>query len=225
MAGRSLPLSLRALSFDLDGTLLDTLPDIAASVNRTLEAFGRPSLPLALIGTMVGDGARTLLARALGQGGAGPGAGPGDPALDFFLRDYLRHCLAETRPYPGVRETLERLGDYRLIIVTNKPRLQVDRMLDGLALRNYFALVITPDECPERKPDPAPFRMALARLALAPGEMAHIGDSPCDILGGKAAGLLTVGVTYGIGAAEEVRAAGPDYLLARFEELAPWLGK
>jgi phosphoglycolate phosphatase len=138
----------RLAILDLDGTLLDTLDDLAASANAALAEVGLPPRPRAEIERFVGDGARTLLARAVA-----PRHDLLEPALAAWWRHYRAHCLDRTRPFPGIPGLLTRAGR-RLAIHTNKPGSLARQILAGLGLLHPFAIVLGGDQAP-RKPDPA----------------------------------------------------------------------
>ena len=185
--------------FDLDGTLVDSRRDLADSVNALLEDLGRAPLDPRLIGTMVGDGAKQLVERALAA--AGHGDPPAD-ALDRFLVHYDRRLLAHTRPYDGVIDMLEALEarGIRRAVLTNKPQSATERVLDGLALRRWFdAGVIGAEGEFARKPDPAGL-CALAGRAGVPLEATLlVGDGAQDVETARRAGVRICGARYGFG--------------------------
>lgn len=206
----------RLAILDLDGTLLDTLDDLAASVNAALAAVGRPARSRAEIESYVGEGARLLLERAVA-----PHHELAAPALAAWWRHYDRHCLDRTRPFPGIPELLTRSG--RLLAVhTNKPGRVARRILGGLGLLDRFALVTGGDEAP-RKPDPGGTLELLRRLGSRPEEAVFIGDSPIDVRTARQAGVPMVAVTWGFRPRTELRAAGAVHLVDRVAELRPWL--
>ncbi|MBL0277317.1 MAG: HAD-IA family hydrolase [Anaeromyxobacter sp.] len=206
----------RLAILDLDGTLLDTLDDLAASVNAALAAVGRPARSRAEIESYVGEGARLLLERAVA-----PHQELAAPALAAWWRHYDLHCLDRTRPFPGIPELLTRSG--RLLAVhTNKPGRVARRILAGLGLLDRFALVTGGDEAP-RKPDPGGTLELMRRLGARPEETVFIGDSPTDVRTARQAGVPMVAVTWGFRPRAELRAAGAVRLVDRVAELRPWL--
>lgn len=206
----------RLAILDLDGTLLDTLDDLAASVNAALAAVGRPARSRAEIESYVGEGARLLLERAVA-----PHQELAAPALAAWWRHYDLHCLDRTRPFPGIPELLTRSG--RLLAVhTNKPGRVARRILAGLGLLDRFALVTGGDEAP-RKPDPGGTLELMRRLGARPEETVFIGDSPIDVRTARQAGVPMVAVTWGFRPRAELRAAGAVRLVDRVAELRPWL--
>jgi phosphoglycolate phosphatase len=163
----------RLAVLDLDGTLLDTLDDLAASVNAALQAVGRPPRPRHEIERFVGDGARRLLERAVA-----PHDELAGPALAAWWRHYDVHCLDRTRPFAGLPELLTRSGR-RLAVHTNKPGRVARRILAGTGLLERFAVVTGGDEGP-RKPDPAGTLEIMRRLGARPEDTVFIGAG-CSI--------------------------------------------
>lgn len=202
----------KALVFDLDGTLVDSRADIAASANAMLRALGRAELPLERIMTMVGDGAKALVARALAAS-APEGRPPPPELLDAALADFSRRYEEEpatrTTLLPGAREVLA--AGLPSAVVTNKPRAITLLVLDALGVRERLSAVWGGDDGP-LKPDPAGIRGVLAELGVAPADAWVIGDGPQDVLAGKAAGCFTVAVP-GIAARERVLEAEPDLVV------------
>ena len=206
----------RLAVLDLDGTLLDTLDDLASSVNVALAAVGRPPRGRDEIERFVGEGARNLLARAVA-----PRHELLEPALAAWWIDYRASCLATTRPFPGIPELLTRSGR-RLAVHTNKPGELARRILAGLGLLDRFALVTGGDEAP-RKPSPAGTLAIMRRLGARARDTVFIGDSPTDVRTARAAGVTLVGVSWGFRPAAELRAAGAVHVVDTVAGLAPWL--
>jgi len=206
----------RAIAFDLDGTLVDSRKDIAAALNLALADSGRPALPEETIAGFVGDGARTLCARAAGL--------PEDHAdvgriLEGYLRHYLEHPMAFTRWMPGAREALDELGGYELALMTNKPRPTVEAVLAGLGVADRFAAVVAEGDLPEKKPSPAPVLWIAKHLGISPAEIVVVGDGPQDVQAGRRAGARTVAVRGGFALRERLEASGPDALIESLAEL------
>ena len=206
----------RLAILDLDGTLLDTLDDLAASVNVALAAVGRPPRARSEIERFVGEGARTLLARAVA-----PRHELLEPALAAWWTDYRANCLVRTRPYPGIPELLNRSGR-RLAVHTNKPGELARQILAGLGLLDRFALVTGGDQGP-RKPDPAGSLAMMRRLGARATDTVFVGDSPTDVRTARAAGVTLVGVSWGFRPEAELRAAGAVHVVDSVAGLAPWL--
>jgi phosphoglycolate phosphatase len=186
-----------ALIFDLDGTLVDSLPDLAAALAATLREIGAPALSSAAVRGMIGDGTPALVARALAARGLP--ASLLDERLARFMALYEAAPVARSRPYPGVTETLAALrGDgRRLAVCTNKPQQAALAVLRGLALDGFFAAVVGGDVLAVKKPDPAHLRAAIAALGAAQGEAVMIGDNEHDVTMAKAAGVPVILVRYG----------------------------
>lgn len=205
----------RLLVFDLDGTLIDSKEDLAAAVNVALQSFGFPPLPHPTIYAYVGDGASMLIRRALPPGKADllP------EVLDRFLSYYRRHLLDTTRPYPGVVDSLRKwTGMYRMAVLTNKPLAMTEAILAGLSLSGYFSEVHGGDSFENKKPHPQGLAHILRQAGTIPRETVMVGDSRNDVLAGRAAGTVTCGVTYGLGAAGFAEAP-PDFTVDRFPDL------
>ena len=209
----------RAFIFDLDGTLVDSVDDIAVSANVARRHFDLPELPLDEVRVFIGDGVVRLLERSLARDGA-----PADPdrvreGLAVFRDHYGRHCLDRTRLYPGVLETLRHFARIPMAVATNKPRVFTDRILSGLHVAGAFARVVAGDEIEGRKHDPAHLRACLEGLDVDPAEVAVVGDHANDVHAARALGAIAVGAAYGIGPLGMMRAAGPDLLIDRFDAL------
>jgi phosphoglycolate phosphatase len=209
--------------FDLDGTLIDSTADLAAAVNATLArlAPAAPPLPQGRIRSFVGHGAGLLVARALAEAGLPQ---PPEEVLPLFLEVYRRGMLNETTLYPGVAEGLDLLGGKALAVLTNKPGDMARAILEGLGVAGRFTRICGPEDVPRRKPDPAGLRWLMADAGAGPEATAMVGDSPVDVRTGRAAGVLTVGVSYGLDP-EGLRADPPDVVLDDLRALAGVLAR
>ncbi len=206
----------RVAILDLDGTLLDTLEDLAASVNAALDAVGVPRRPIQEIRTYVGEGARRLVERAVA-----PHGHLVEPALAAWWAHYEAHCLDATRPYPGIPALLG--GARRTLAVhTNKPGALARKILGGLGLLAHFAAVVGGDEAP-RKPDPTGTLEILARLGGSPADAVLVGDSRVDAATARAAGVPFVAVTWGFQTRGDLAAAGAVTFVDDAAALAPYL--
>ncbi len=195
----------RCLVFDLDGTLVDSVPDLAAALNRLMAARSLAGFSAAEVTAMVGDGAAALVARAL----AARGEAPDPAAVDSFVANYTAHAAVATRAYPGVAETLARLrdGGWLLAVCTNKPRAAAGEVLAALGLAGFFATVGGGDSFPTRKPDPGHL---LATLHAAGGSADHavmVGDHHNDVAAAAGAGMPCIFAAWGYGSAAMGNAA------------------
>lgn len=204
--------------FDLDGTLIDSAGDLAASVNAALQRLSprTPPVPIETVRTFIGDGAAMLVTRTLAAAGMNV---PKDVALPVFLECYRSRLLDTTVLYPGVSEALDALGDRTLAVLTNKPGDMSRRILEGLGVACRFAFIRGAGDVPARKPDPAGLRMLLDEAGIPAPAAVMVGDSAIDVRTGRAAGVLTVGVTYGLDPAS-LQGAPPDLLIGDLRELA-----
>jgi phosphoglycolate phosphatase len=190
---------IKLLIFDLDGTLIDSRQDLVNSVNAALRWLGREELPPDEIAAMVGDGAPTLVRRALGDT---PDEDLVRRGLEFFLSYYREHKLDYTRLYDGIPEALETLrgvnGARRVMsVLTNKPVNPSRAIVQALGIAEKFVSVYGGNSFETKKPDPLGINTILAETGVLPEEAVMIGDSAVDILTGRAAGTWTCGVTYG----------------------------
>jgi phosphoglycolate phosphatase len=208
-------LPIKLLIFDLDGTLIDSLPDLTDAANQMRGSFGLFPLTPEEIRRLVGQGARSLVERAL------PGAPPEqvDKGLELFLGYNLAHIADKTRIYPGVVETLEALQGtgIALCVLSNKNVALCREVLTRLGIEKYFPTVFGADSLPYRKPSPEPVLALLRKFDVAAGECVLVGDSINDVAAGGGAGVVTVGCSYGYGDLSEL--AGADYQVADFPSL------
>ena len=218
---RPLPASkLRLLVWDLDGTLVDSMEDLAASVNAVREGRGMSPLPQAVVRGYVGGGARNLIRKALGEVERDL-----DLALEDFLEDYRQHLLDKTRAFPGIPGLLEALEErgFAMAVLTNKPLAHSEAILEGLGLDRRFRCLRGGDSYPTRKPDPAGLLALLAEMGTVPEEAVMIGDSDNDTLTARRAGLWSLGVAYGY-APESFAAAEADVRVDEVGEIGEALG-
>jgi phosphoglycolate phosphatase len=212
---------VRALIFDLDGTLIDSQRDLIRSVNIMLREMGRAELREETISGYIGQGAPILVGRALGEGATQE---EHKRALRFFLSYYEEHKMDTTRAYPGVAETLEELAGLPMAILTNKPARISVRILDELGLKRYFRAIYGGNSFETKKPDPLGATTILREFGVAPHEALLIGDSEVDVQTARNAGAVAAAVNYGFGAHD--RAAYPaDIYLERISDLIELLAQ
>ena len=190
-------MGFEAIVFDLDGTLIDSVPDVQGALNRMLKAEGRQPISLEQAHAFVGEGARVLVEKALAATGPLPDAidGPMERYIDF----YKKHPADETVVYAGVVEALETLAGrgVQMGICTNKPLAMTGLVLEALGLDRYFSAVTCGDAVPHRKPDGRHVLLTLEMMKAAATGAAMVGDSETDVAAGKDAGLPVVAVSYG----------------------------
>src|SRR6266480_4760190 len=207
---------VRALIFDLDGTLIDSQRDLIRSVNAMRREMRRDELHEDTISGYIGHGAPQLVGRALGESAS---AEEREQALKFFLAHYEEHKLDSTCAYPGVADALEELRDLPMAVLTNKPVRVSKRILEGLELSRYFRAVYGGNSFETKKPDPLGAKKILEELGAAAGEAMIVGDSEVDIQTARNAGTLAAAVNYGFGTHD--RAAYPaDLYIDRLTDLA-----
>ncbi len=226
-AARARPLGApppRLVALDLDGTLVDSAPDIAWCIDRTMPRFGIPPRGEALVRRWVGNGVERLVERAL-TGGTEARAEPAllRAACGAFLDLYARHGRDRSRVYPGVRDGLAALRAHgaALACVTNKPHAPAVGLLAHLALLDAFELVVGGDSLARRKPDPLPLLHACSELRAAVGDTVFVGDSINDVQAARAAGMRVACVSYGYNHGRDVAEAAPDAVIDSLAELAP----
>ena len=210
--------------FDLDGTLIDSAPDLALAVNHTLKILNLCAFDESVIRSWVGNGAQTLVKRAL-SGKSEIDANIDEAlfakALDVFLNFYKDNLCVKTITYPNVVSTIAALKTrgYRLVIVTNKPYDFIEPILKGLNLDGVFELSLGGDSLSSRKPDPQPLLYACEKLNVSVEKTIMIGDSKNDILAAKAAGMDSIGVSYGYNYGEDIGIYEPDAVVDDFGDI------
>jgi phosphoglycolate phosphatase len=205
-------LKIDLIVFDLDGTLADSLPDIATAANHACRSLGVPEHAPEAIMRMIGGGERKLVERFLGPGRESLV----EEAFKLYLDYYSSHCGDFTRLYPGVKETLPLLQGKKLAVLSNKRQSLTEVVLRVTGIFPFFAAVRGGSEDMPLKPSSEPLLALIEEVQGDPSRTIMVGDKPGDVLAGKAAGTLTLGVTYGYGEPAAVAAAGPDFLVDRF---------
>ena len=205
----------RLVILDLDGTLIDSLDDLTDAANHMRRAFDLALLSVPDVRNLVGEGARRLVERAL------PDLSPDeqDRGLQIFLRYNYEHIADKTFFYPGVRESLKKMSasGFILAVASNKSESHCREILRLLQSENLFAAILGADSVAERKPSPEPLFFLMQKFGCTVPETVMVGDSINDMNAGKAAGVFTIGCSYGYGAREELGLA--DCIVSSFPEL------
>jgi phosphoglycolate phosphatase len=201
--------------YDFDGTLVDTLGDIALSVNLTLKELGQPTLADEVIKTCVGNGVAMLMTRALD----GTDQNDIELAVRLFRKHYALHLMDSSRFYPNCLKTVEFFSSRKQAICSNKPEDFVKKILAGLNCLSPFPDIIGGDSFKTRKPDPEGLNHLLAKHRVAPDEAVIVGDSPVDIETGINARVRTCAVTYGMGDLNAIETLKPDWTIDDISEL------
>lgn len=210
------------LLVDVDGTLVDSVPDLAYCVDQMMATLGLPARGEARVRNWVGNGAERLVRRALtGTLDGEPDQALYEKAYPVFLELYRDNTSQRSVPYPGVREALDYLkgAGYKLGSVTNKPAQFTEPLLRDLGLRDAFSLVVSGDTLPQKKPDPAPLLHAAREFGVAPEDALMVGDSVSDVKAARAAGFQIVCVSYGYNHGMDIRDAAPDAVIDSMVEL------
>ena len=211
----------RLVMFDLDGTLVDSAPDIAWCVDQMLLEMGLPEAGLDNVRTWVGNGAQKLIERTLAYYDRDTGPEAVEAALDIFKNLYRNHLAELSVLYDGVEACLQTLKDEGCILacVTNKPVEFAGPMLDELQIAGYFEMVVGGDCLPAKKPDPMPLQHVMDTFACMPEETLMVGDSRSDMVGAQNAGCRSVCVTYGYNQGENMSMYEPDLMVDSLTEL------
>ena len=217
---------VKAILIDLDGTLLDTAPDLAAAANVMLARLGRPPRTLEEVKTFVGKGIARLVERCL-TGDLHQRLDPAElqPALEIFRQEYEKDSGMHSTVYPGVVQGLAAMKGLRLACVTNKASRFTGPLLERKGLAKYFEVVICGDMVERGKPDPACYRLACERLGVKPSEALVIGDSENDALAARAAGIRVFCVKYGYNEGRPVESLDCDGLLDTLHDAHVALGR
>ncbi len=210
----------RAVIFDLDGTLVDTAPDLMRATNHVLGLLQRRSISMGEVRAFVGQGAKALIARGA--------SATGDPLDEKslahyhaeFLRYYEKHIAVDSAVFPGVVSLLQRCAEagYKMGICTNKVESLSLRLLEALDLSRYFGAVVGPDTINIGKPDPAPYLETIRRLGADVNRSVLVGDSETDILTARAAGVPVIAVTFGY-TPKPVAEFSPDHVVSHYDEI------
>ncbi|QGZ29695.1 phosphoglycolate phosphatase [Stutzerimonas stutzeri] len=212
----------RLVMFDLDGTLMDSVPDLAAAVDKMLMLLGREPAGVARVRDWVGNGSRVLVRRALAGGMQHDGVKDelADEALALFMQAYSGgHGL--TTVYPGVRDCLDwlREREVKLAIITNKPSQFIEPLLDEKGLAGYFHWLVGGDTLAQQKPDPAALFWVIEQAGVTPRESLFVGDSRNDVRAARAAGVPCVALSYGYNHGEPITDEQPALVLDDLRKL------
>lgn len=194
------PIEIKAIAFDLDGTLVETLPDLHEAAIRMLAQIGLPAVSESTVRAYVGDGVDRLVKRLLtGQRDGEPESASFEKAAESFRGHYAAVLTRASHPFAGVVCALESLRGrgFKLACVTNKPARFTQPLLEGLALTGYLDLVLSGDSLPRKKPDPLPLLHAAGAFGVEPAQLLMVGDSPVDTGAARAAGCPVFCVPYG----------------------------
>lgn len=211
------------VAFDLDGTLVDTAPDLAAAMNHALAMLGRPPVPVTEVSHLVGHGARKLLERGLGASGDN---GPElvEAGFPHFIAWYRDHIADGSQPYPGVETALDALAaaGCRLAICTNKPQGLSERLVAALGWTGRFDAIVGFDSVPRPKPDPGHLLAAIAAAGGRPDDAIFVGDSITDTSTALAAGIPVIAVSFGF-SDRPVADLGANTVIDHYDALLPAL--
>lgn len=216
------PIKPQMILIDLDGTLVDSVPDLAFCVDELMARLGRPPHGEAAVRNWVGNGVERLVRRALtGTLDGEPNDTDFDRAYPIFLELYAANTSKRSVLYPGVREGLDYLltNGYPLGCVTNKAAQFTLPLLEDLGILSPFDLVVSGDTLPQKKPHPAPLLHAAAHFGVEPGQALMIGDSVSDVKAARAAGFSIICMSYGYNHGQDIRTADPDAVIDSMAEL------
>jgi len=207
---------------DVDGTMVDSVPDLAFCVDAMMARLGRPPRGEAEVRNWVGNGVERLVRRALtGTLDGEPDEADYERAYPVFLELYRENTSKRSRLYPGVREGLDYLGTagYPLGCVTNKAAQFTEPLLEDLGVRGFFDIVISGDTLPQKKPDPMPLLHAAEHFGVSPSDALMVGDSVSDVKAARAAGFAIVCMSYGYNHGRDIREADPDAVIDSLIEI------
>jgi phosphoglycolate phosphatase len=201
--------------YDFDGTLVDTFADIAGSVNLTLTEMGLKSLDKKTIRSNIGNGMLNLMTRSLMKSGCNDI----ETSVLLFQKHYSHHLLDQTNFYPNGKEIVEYFFNKKNAILSNKPISFIEKILKALSFSKPFDSIIGGDSLDVKKPDPKGLLLMMNKFNSPPKKTLMVGDSAIDIETGKHAGVITCGVTYGLGNLDSLTNSNPDYLIDNLSQL------
>ena len=218
--------NIKAIAFDLDGTLVDSAGGLTEAIDKMLEEHGFSPAGKERVSIWVGNGGDVLVDRALTWAGATISAKLQKTARESFARYYAVSVTTGSELFPQVKETLNILAqhDIPMAIVTNKPTPFIAPLLKELAIDHYFSLVLGGNDVKVLKPHPAPLYLVMGQFGLRKEELLFVGDSRNDIIAAQSAGCPSVGLTYGYNYGESIALSEPDCVLTNFSDLLPTIG-
>lgn len=214
--------------FDLDGTLVDSVPDLAMSIDHMMAEVGHPPCGEDRVRHYIGDGATRLIERALtGQMDKKPVQAEYQRAHKLFFDHYAKNVCQKSVLYPGALQALQELDSdgYALCCVTNKPGLFTLPLLQALGIDSFFKLVLSGDTLQRKKPDPLPLIHAAKEMKAEIGQVVMVGDSKNDIIAAKSAGMDSIAVTYGYNHGTDIALSNPDRVVDNLNQLSSILKK
>jgi len=214
----------KLIIFDLDGTLIDSVPDLVEAINQMQLSLGRSVFSESVVRSWVGNGASTLVKRALSSSieiDENLDETLFEEALELFLASYKKNACVKTKAYPHVNTTLEALQKkgYTMAIVTNKPYIFVEPILKALGMQEFFSLYLGGDSLKVKKPDAQPLLHVCKELEVSVQESVMVGDSKNDILAANAANIHSIAVNYGYNYGEDISIYNPDIIVDDFAEI------
>lgn len=219
-------MKIKGVGFDLDGTLVNSLPGLANAVDATLRSAGLPTAGEERVAHWIGNGATVLIQRALSWAGKTPTDADMTQLRQTFDNYYAQTIETGSQLYPNVLTTLDILHQHAIpmALITNKPSPFVAPLLEQLGINHYFSMLIGADDVVVKKPHPAPIYLVLGQLGLRAEEFLFVGDSRNDIEAAKAAHCPTAAMTYGYNYGEPIALSQPDYVLDHFADILPIIG-
>ncbi|EKT56138.1 phosphoglycolate phosphatase [Providencia burhodogranariea] len=218
--------NIKAIAFDLDGTLIDSVGGLAEALDKALEEQGFSPAGKERVSIWVGNGADVMVERALTWAGATITPELRQATRQSFDKFYAVSVTTGSELFPEVKETLDKLAqhDLPMAIVTNKPTPFIAPLLKKLGIENYFSLVLGGDDVKEKKPHPAPLYLTMGKFGLRKEELLFVGDSRNDIIAAQSAQCPCVGLTYGYNYGESIALSEPDCVLTQFSDILPIIG-
>ncbi len=213
---------IKAIAFDLDGTLIDSVPDLYVATQATLDELKLGCCTEQQVRSWVGNGAQKLMERAMSfVKDSAVDEVELQAAMPLFMKHYQANLQQHSQLYPGVKSALEQFAQagYKLAVVTNKPYRFTIPLLEAFEINHLFAEVLGGDSLEKMKPDPLPLTHLLDKWRLSTGQLLMVGDSKNDIFAAQAAGICSIGLTYGYNYGEDIGLSGPSAVCEHFNEV------